>query len=308
MQTEAIGIDDSQEISDFEKYIRQSRFEELAPLLVNYVKEYPNSSWGWYALGYCQFAQKKIGNSIQSLSKALSLNVENSEAHKILGRDLMVIGRFDAAQTEFEQAIQYSPRSAETHYDLGKLFSLRDNWDQARKQFEAAIQIDGSYLEALDALGFAQEALGEDPEAVKTYEKVIALNEQQHGTFVAAHVNLSAYYTRAGNPAKALDYAEKALELNTKCDPAWFQKAKAQEAQGRLEDAVDSLNRATVINPRSSTYFYVLAGFYRRLGRMKESRKALDSFSKLDRENNELEKMRKEARSADAAQAHSAPN
>src|SRR5207244_9040811 len=85
---------------------------------------------------YSQFAQKKIGDSIKSLSRALQLNIGNAEAHKILGRDLMIIGRFDAAQIEFEQGIRYAPNSAEMHYNLGKLFSIQDNWESARTEFE----------------------------------------------------------------------------------------------------------------------------------------------------------------------------
>jgi len=303
-----VGRDDLQKVSEFEGYIRQSRFSELEPLLADYLMVHPKSSWAWYALGYCQFAQKKIGDSIQSLAKSLELNVENANAHKILGRDLMVIGRFDAAQTEFEQGIRYDPNSAENLYDLGKLFSLRDNWEQARKQFQAAIQINPSYLEAIDALGLAEEELGDDAAAVRSYERAISLNEHQHGSFAASHVSLSAYYNRTGNPAKALDYAEQALRLDPKSDVAWFQKAKAQEGQGHLDEAVDSLNQATTLNSRISAYYYVLAGIYRRLGRTEDSRKALDSFTRLDRENNELEKMRRSAsKRPDATQAHREP-
>ncbi len=145
--------DDSAKIAEFEDYIRACRFKEVEPLLTDYVSERPKSSWGWYALGYSQFAQQKVGESIKSLSKSLQLDIRNAEAHKILGRDLMIIGRFDAAQIEFEQGIRYSPQSADIHYDLGKLFSIQDNWENARKEFEAALQIDLSYVEALDALG-----------------------------------------------------------------------------------------------------------------------------------------------------------
>ena len=115
------------------------------------MKQRPNSSWGWYALGYSLFAQQKIGESIKALAKSLELDIRNAEAHKILGRNLMIIGRFDAAQVEFEQAIRYKPDSAELHYNLGKLFSIQDNWEPARKAFEAALRIDPSYIEALDA-------------------------------------------------------------------------------------------------------------------------------------------------------------
>ena len=285
--------DDKETVAELEGYIRQSRFAEVEPLLTKYLSQRPHSAWGWYALGYSQFAQKKVGDSIRSLAKSLQLDVRNSEAHKILGRDLMIVGRFDAAQTEFEQGIRYDPKSAEIHYDLGKLFSIQDNWEGARKQFQEALRINPSHLESLDALGLAQEALGDDAGAVDSYRKAIALNEEQHGKFAAPDVNLSAYYNRTSDSAKALELAQKALILDPKADKAWFQKARAEEHQEHLQDAADSLNHAISLNPRSSAYYYVLAGIYRRLGRADESRKALDSFTRLDQENNELEKMRR---------------
>jgi tetratricopeptide (TPR) repeat protein len=288
-----IANDDPTTISELENYIRENRYKEVEPLLASYVKEHPNSSWGWYALGYSQFAQKEIGESVKSLSRSLSLNVKNADAHKILGRDLMAIGRFDAAQTEFEQAIRCAPGSSESYYDLGKLFSIQDNWQAARQQFEDALRLDPAYIEAIDSLGFAQEALGDDAAALQTYQKAIALNEQRHGRFVSAHVNLSAYYNRTGDPAKAFEYARKALELDPKSDSAWFQKARAEERQGQLPAAADSLNHAVALNPRSSSYYYVLSGIYRRLGNLEESKKALESFTRLDQESNELEKMRR---------------
>ena len=122
----------------------------------------------------------------QIATKSLELDVvTNAEAHKILGRNMMIVGRFDVAQVEFEQALRYKPDSAEIYYNLGKLFSIQDNWEPARKQFEAALRIDPSYLEAVDALGFALEALGDDSGALAAYRKAIALNEERKGTFAS---------------------------------------------------------------------------------------------------------------------------
>jgi tetratricopeptide (TPR) repeat protein len=260
---------------------------------MKYVEERTKSSWGWYALGYTYFAQKKIGESIKALAKSLQLDVKNVEAHKILGRNLMIIGRFDAARTEFEQAIRYKPDSAESHYNLGKLFSMQDDWERARKAFEATLRIDSSYLEAVDGLGFALEALGDDAGAVARYQEAIALNEARGGHFAGAHVNLSAYYNRTGDPAKALEYARKAIDLDPSSDRAWFQKARADEHEGRLNDAAAALNEAISRNSRSSSYYYVLAGVYRRLGWMDDSKSALEHYKRLDKESAELEKKRR---------------
>jgi tetratricopeptide (TPR) repeat protein len=205
----------------------------------------------------------------------------------------MVIGRFDAAQIEFEQALRYKPDSAEVHYNLGKLFSVQDNWEPARKAFESALRLDPSYIEALDAQGFALEALGDDRGAIANYERAIELNEARRGSFASAHVNLSAYYNRTGDPEKALEYARKAIGLDPKSDRAWFQKGRADERRGSLDDAVDALNQAIALNPRASSYYYVLASVYRRLGWTDESRKALEMFKRLEQESNELEKKRR---------------
>ena len=66
------------------------------PLLRDYVKTRATSSWGWYALGYTLFAQQKVGEAVKALARSLELDITNAEAHKILGRTLMIIGRFDA--------------------------------------------------------------------------------------------------------------------------------------------------------------------------------------------------------------------
>ncbi len=181
-------------------------------------------------------------------------------------------------RSSFEQGIRYDPQSAEMHYNLGKLFSMQDNWGPGRKEFEEALRIDPGYVEAVDALGMAQEALGDNAAAVASYEKAIALNQARNGKFASAHVNLSAYYNRTGEPEKGLEYAQQAIALDPKSDRAWFQKAKADESQGHLNDAVDSLNRAISFNTRASSYYYVLAGLYRRLGKMKESQDGAGSF------------------------------
>jgi tetratricopeptide (TPR) repeat protein len=287
------AVDDPARVAELEGFIRDSRFKEVEPLLAKYVEQRPGSSWGWYALGYSLFAQQKIGDSIKALARSLELDIRNAEAHKILGRNLMIIGRFDAAQIEFEQAIRYKPDSAEIHYNLGKLFSIQDNWEPARKALDQAVRLDPSYVEAVDALGFALEALGDDAGAVEKYTQAIALDEQRGGRFTAAHVNLSAYYNRTDQPALALEHARKAIELDDQSDRAWFQKARADERQGRLEEAAQALNRAIVINPRASTYFYVLAGVYRRLGWTDEQKKALETFKRLEQESNELDRKRR---------------
>ena len=286
--------DDPGKVELFESYIRQARFAELEPLVRAYVAERSESWWGWYTLGYTCFAQRKVTDSIMALSRSLSLNVNNAEAHKVLGRNLMLIGRFDFAQREFEAGEKLDPKSAEMPFNLGRLFSIQDMWADARGAYERALKIDASYMEAYDGLGFAMEALGDDAAAVAHYEKAIALNRERSGNFAAPYVNLSALRLREGVIDASLKLARQGVAVNEQSDRAWSLVGRAQERAGRLEAAVEALARAIQINPRVSSYYYVLATVYRRLAKPQESREAMEMFSKLTRETNEMEEKRRE--------------
>lgn len=287
-------LDDAQAVRQCEDLIRAGRFQEADPVLRAYTAAHPQSAWGWYAMGYSLYGQQKVGDSIRALARSLELNSASADAHKVLGRALMMIGRFDAAKVEFEQGARLDPKSAEMPYNLGKLFSIQDNWADARKQFEHALQLDPKYMEAYEGLGLAMEALGEDEAAKTNYAKAIELNEANQSHFSSAYVNLSALYNRNGHIELALENARKALDANPKSDRALFQMAKAYESRAEWQAAADALNRAIAINARSSSYFYVLATVYRKLGKPEESRKAMATFAQLDRESNELDQKRRE--------------
>lgn len=277
-----------------ERHIREGKFEEAEALLRTYLASDPKSAWGWYALGYSLYGERKIGDSIAALAKSLELDRSNADAHKVLGRNLMVIGRFDAAKIEFEQGKRLNPKSAEMPYNLGKLYSIQDNWADARREFEAALRLDSEYMEAYDGLGLALESLGDDPGAVANYRKSAELCQARQAGFASPYVNLSALSNRAGDHGAALEYARQALQVNPNSDRALFQLAKAQEYRGDLNAAAEALDRAIAINGRASSYFYVLSAVNRKLGKMEESRKAMEMFVKLNRESNDLEQKRRE--------------
>ena len=125
------------------------------------------------------------------------------------------------------------------------------------------MRIDPSYLEAMDGLGFALEALGDDPGALAAYRKATALNDERKGTFASPLVNMSAYYNRTDDPAKALDYADQALALDPHSDRAWFQKGRASERLGKLDDAVTrstGRSRPTRVRRPTTTFSRVSTG------------------------------------------------
>jgi len=128
--------DDSQRVAEFEDYIRAGRFKEVDPLLAAYVKEHPNNSWGWYALGYSLFAQQKIGESIRALAKSLELDRRNAEAHKNSWTGSDGYWKVRRCPDGIRARNPVQPASARCILNLGKLFSIQDNWSAARKNLK----------------------------------------------------------------------------------------------------------------------------------------------------------------------------
>lgn len=153
-------------------------------------------------------------------------------------------------------------------------------------------------MEAYNALGFALEALGDDAAALRDYETAIRLNEERHGNFDAPYVNLGGYYNRRGKLDLAVEYAHKALALNPGSDLAYFQIAKACRTKEDWKGVADALEKAITINSSKAQYHYVIGIAYRKLGKIKESDQALETFRVLEKQTAELESRRREARRA----------
>ena len=161
------GSGESARVASFEAYIRQGQFKEVEPLLAEYVKERPQSSWGWYALGYSLFAQQKIGDSIKALAQIPRARRHQRRSpqdpraqpddHRPVRRRAGRVRAGDPLQAGF-RGEPLQPRQAVL--DSGHRGSRRAR--PSRRRFEST----PSYIEAIDALGFALEALGDDAGAV----------------------------------------------------------------------------------------------------------------------------------------------
>jgi tetratricopeptide (TPR) repeat protein len=292
------GDDDPQQIADFQGLIAKERFQEVEPPLRAYLAAHPRSWKAYYFLGYVLLGQRKITASVTALAKSLELNTDNADAHRILGRGLTIIGRYEFALREYEQGLRLDPTSAEAHYGMGRIHAIQDDFPNARRELETAIRLDANYMEAYNALGFVMEALGDDTAALADYQTAVRINESRHGKFEGAYVNLAGFYNRQGQLDLAVEYANKALALNPRSHLAYFQIAKTCRAREDWMGVTEASEKAIAINPSRAEYYYVAGVAYRRLGKIQESDSAFASFQHLQKQTGEFERQRRETNRA----------
>ena len=102
--------DSDSSLKELERAIAANRFQESESGLNLYLKDHPDSSKAHYDLGYIEFRTHNMSSSIKELARSLELNPANAEAHKILGLDCSIIGRYDLAETELIEAARLKPK------------------------------------------------------------------------------------------------------------------------------------------------------------------------------------------------------
>ena len=265
----------------FADYVRKGQLQQARILLEAYVVLHADSWRAHYQLGYVLFRLHDTRGSVAALSKSLQLNLRNAEAHKVLGLDLTMLGDYDRAQIELEQAAALAPDSAEIRYFLGRVYYTKNIFPLARREFETAIKLDPTTMKAYDNLGLTLEAVGEGEAAVENWKRAIELCEKQGLVSEWPFINLAAYYNRQNDSPQALLYSQKAVEKNPKAAEAYFQMGRAYRSLDKPEQAAEAVQKAIANNPDNAEYHYVLSLIYRKLGKNTESQVEEAAFRRL---------------------------
>jgi tetratricopeptide (TPR) repeat protein len=258
----------------------------------------PNDVIAHYNLGLAYYKLERWEESRQELEKCIRLNPQDSRTHaQVDGVANQILGVIyysrlkndDRAIEYFQASIKFQPKDGDTYFALG-LAQLR------RKAFPAAIQAFQQTIacgrskdtEVMLQLARAYVESGNDPEAIATYQKILALQPD----FKTALEDLALIYHRH----KSDDDAIRVLEHLVAVDPNnfnanyllglhYYQKKKYPEMvtafnhavavkpdladahynlgmayfyQARYDLAVDSLKKAVTLNPKDVEAYNLL--------------------------------------------------
>jgi len=168
-----------------------------------------------------------------SLVQALPQPPTSVEAHLSKGTQLMQDQLFEAARTEFEQAIALNPTDPGAHFKLAaSLLSLGRN-DEARDQFEQVRKLAGEspyvtyYLGRLDLLANDYKS---------AIQRLGSVAEKSPLPDTAFHLGVA--YISSGDSANGIKWLERAVTLLPRDYRVHYRLARAYTSAGREKDAV----------------------------------------------------------------------
>lgn len=141
------------------------------------------------------FRNEQLEKAKQAIEKALQLKPNYSPARFLRAGIALRQGRSDEAVAELNALQAQSPRDAALHYERGLLYYQLKRNDEAKAAFTNAVNINTRYANARYFLGIMASQAGDNAEALKQFEEVVALDpSSQEAKVILENV-------RAGRPA-----------------------------------------------------------------------------------------------------------
>jgi eukaryotic-like serine/threonine-protein kinase len=205
--------------------------------------------WGGYQdLARFYFGTRQNDMAVAEFRRALELTPDNAQAYSGLGAALLVLGRFDEAESALKKSIELQ-KSYFAYSNLAIVYYQQKRWEQAAENFEEALKLNRNDYRIWANLGIAYEWLNQREKAEKAYREELApLQEAARlkPQDAVVQCDLALLYSKQHLRGKAVPLAQKALALAVQDPDVLSCAAEVYENFGDRERALSYIREALV--------------------------------------------------------------
>jgi len=234
-------------------------------------------------IGWCYEGEGDFARAVGALDQAIERDPTQESNYLDVGRILLEAHRPTGALEAAKAALSVAPDSARAYGLKGLAESELSQPIDAVQSYLQAVILDPNSPKALLGLAIAQEREGKIQDAQATFEKGIrqfpgnAVFYQEYGKMLLIF--------RGDDPeaseAHAVSLLAKAITLDDNLAVSHFELGNLALSKGQLAQAVTQLEAAAKLSPSDSRAHYALSRAYRRLGRVEDADRELETFQSL---------------------------
>ena len=168
-------------------------------------------------------------------------------------------GKVDEAIAAFNKALALEPKSAEIRAELAGLYARQNRAVESLTTAEEALKYDPANREANRLIGSIYTALSEQKRPLRPGDdpsqyagRAIAALEKARGPLgsdLGVELTLGRLYLLQGEPQKAVDSLQRVFTQQPQYSEGGMLLAAAQEAVGKVDDAIATLEGTIQANP-----------------------------------------------------------
>ena len=191
-----------------------------------------------------------VGPGNMVVVDAVSLNISADQLYQA--------GNLPGAVEEYQKALQLDTSNVNVHNSLGVCYGMMEMYDAAEAEFEAALQLKPDEVMAMYNLGVVCLLTGRKEMALNIFMKAAAFDD---GIFELAFLT-GKTYLEAGSPENARPFLEKALNSRPNSGTALRTLGACFSALNLLREAVAVFTRAVKNNPNDAESLSQLGELY----------------------------------------------
>ena len=198
-------------------------------------------------------ARGQTAHALTLVQQYVSSNPNDANAHEILGAQYFGSKNYDAAQTEFERAIQLEPNDVQAYLRLGKVFEVTGQSQAAIAQYQKALDLQPKHAPLATMVGNLYLEAGDLETARKYYEQALSADPN----FPVANANMAWVDAQEGkNLDVALGRAQKAKSLMPEVPSITDTLGWVMYKRGSYSSAVPILQECVQKSPDSAKFRY----------------------------------------------------
>lgn len=236
----------------------REEFRWAVATYVNALQVDPENVETLIRLGLLETEQSNLNQAFDYLQKAAALSFEEDPAvHLALGKHLFTRKDYKAAIEQLRLARQKNPSNPEISYYQGLLYKLFDpeNPKSAMRHFEEAYSKDPSNYDALAEWLKLKVLTFEKMFAVKFMRNMIAAEPKNPKLLWA----FGEVYGANKEFSRAIQYYQKALDMDRSDSKTRLSLAKALASVGRLDEAVSEYKLASDLDAKNGEGYFLAA-------------------------------------------------
>ncbi|EEH00328.1 FF domain protein [Borreliella finlandensis] len=240
-----------------------------------------NTQEDHYKLGIIRFKLKKYEHSIESFDQTIKLDPKHKKALHNKGIALMMLNKNKKAIESFEKAIQIDKNYGTAYYQKGIAEEKNGDMQQAFASFKNAYNLYKNPNYALKA-GIVSNNLGNFKQS-EEYLNFFNANAKKPNEI--AIYNLSIAKFENNKLEESLETINKAIDLNPEKSEYLYLKASINLKKENYQNAIPLYSLVIKKNPENTSAYINLAKAYEKSGNKSQ---AISTLEKIINKNNKL--------------------
>jgi arylsulfatase A-like enzyme/Tfp pilus assembly protein PilF len=213
-------------------YMSNSAYEKAAETWKRMLALHDANYSGSLNLALCYVRLQRMEEARREANRILELGYVSGDTYHLLGLIATADGDLQQAQEFYLQALEADPNHIPAIVDLGTLYLQAGYYTEVRRQWELALEKLPNNVNVLNRLGNLSLDEGKPAEARRHFKRVLEIipnAEALQGMAVAC--------VKLGYPDQAVQYMERAIELEPNRHELHYNMAKLALRMGRQDSA-----------------------------------------------------------------------